>query len=221
MMLDNMPPVSEPTMALLDQVLDGKSKDFQLSVLKWAYSMGVEENDIMFLLMIGLGNVEMTIKDFPVLIDDRFRQFFNDLTSSNISEKLQAIEALLNQSSKNNSLSFWQSLKKNKTPLLIGFSMFVSSISLFASLYLFIVRSTPKTSEGLTLNDASTLEWAKSKEGKLARQITQWNSENLDGLNCLEQAKKLDVTLTVGGKEATSGACMLWVVPHEKRKFIN
>ena len=218
-MLDNMPPVSEPTMALLDQVLDGKSKDFQLSVLKWAYSMGVEENDIMFLLMIGLGNVEMTIKDFPILMDDRFQQFFNDLTSSNISEKLQAIEAILNQSPKNNSLSFWQSLKKNKTSLLLGLSMFVGSI--FASLYLFTVILTPRTSEGLTLNDASTLEWAKSKEGKLARKITQWNSDNLDGLNCLEQAKKLNVTLTVEGRESTSGACMLWVVPHEKRQFVN
>ena len=218
-MLENMS-VSEPTITLLDQVLDGKSKAFQLQVLRWAYSMGVEENDVMFLLMIGLGNVEMTIKDFPVLMDDRFEQFFNNLTSSQISEKLATIERLIQKSPKSNSPSFWQSLKKNKILLFLGFSTFFGSM--LGGMYLFTAfLNTPKTSDGLTLEDASTLEWAKSREGKLARQITQWNSENLNGLNCLDQAKKLDVTLTVGGREATSGACMLWVVSHEQRTFVD
>ena len=215
-MLENIS-VSEPTITLLDQVLDGKSKAFQLKVLRWAYSMGVEENDVMFLLMIGLGNVEMTIKDFPILMNDRFEQFLNNLTSSQISEKLTTIEKLIQKSPKINSSSFWQ---LHRTPLLVGCLIFFSSI--VGSMYLFsTLLSSPKTSDGLTLEDASTLEWAKSKEGKLARQITTWNSENLDGLNCLDQAKKLNVTLTVGGREATSGACLLWVVPHEQRTFVD
>ncbi|NEO71365.1 DUF6753 family protein [Moorena sp. SIO3H5] len=78
----------------------------------------------------------------------------------------------------------------------------------------------PNGSRQLTLDEASTLNWAISKEGKLARNITKWNAGYLDNLQCQKDAIEAGIRLNFGGKKATSGYCLLWVAPPSQRKYI-
>ncbi|NEO75137.1 DUF6753 family protein [Moorena sp. SIO4G3] len=78
----------------------------------------------------------------------------------------------------------------------------------------------PNGSRQLTLDEASTLNWAISKEGKLARNITKWNAGYLDNLECQKDAIDAGIRLNFGGKKATSGYCLLWVAPPSQRKYI-
>ncbi|AOY79318.1 hypothetical protein BJP36_04700 [Moorena producens JHB] len=79
----------------------------------------------------------------------------------------------------------------------------------------------PNGSRQLTLDEAATLNWAISKEGKLARNITKWNAGYLDNLECQKDAIEAGIRLNFGGKKATSGYCLLWVAPPSQRKYIN
>ncbi|NEO46363.1 MAG: hypothetical protein F6K55_20425 [Moorea sp. SIO4A3] len=79
----------------------------------------------------------------------------------------------------------------------------------------------PNGSRQLTLDEASTLNWAISKEGKLARNITKWNAGYLDNLQCQKDAIEAGIRLNFGGKKATSGYCLLWVAPPSQRKYID
>ncbi|NEN95189.1 MAG: hypothetical protein F6K50_06495, partial [Moorea sp. SIO3I7] len=78
----------------------------------------------------------------------------------------------------------------------------------------------PNGSRQLTLDEADTLNWAISKEGKLARNITKWNAGYLDNLECQKDAIEAGIRLNFGGKKATSGYCLLWVAPPSQRKYI-
>ncbi|MBD1847578.1 hypothetical protein H6F89_30085 [Cyanobacteria bacterium FACHB-63] len=77
----------------------------------------------------------------------------------------------------------------------------------------------PGVPRQLTLDEAETLRWAKSREGKLARNLVQWNDALLTNLDCTEDVDRLGVTLNVQGKPSTFGYCALWVVPPEERRF--
>jgi polyhydroxyalkanoate synthesis regulator phasin len=77
----------------------------------------------------------------------------------------------------------------------------------------------PGAPRQLTLDEAETLRWAKSREGKLARNLVQWNDDLLANLDCTKDVDRLGVTLNVQGKPSTFGYCALWVVPPEQRKF--
>ncbi|NEO10950.1 MULTISPECIES: DUF6753 family protein [unclassified Moorena] len=79
----------------------------------------------------------------------------------------------------------------------------------------------PNGSRQLTLDEADTLNWAISKEGKLARNITKWNAGYLDNLECQKDAIEAGIRLNFGGKKATSGYCLLWVAPPSQRKYID
>jgi len=71
----------------------------------------------------------------------------------------------------------------------------------------------------LTQEQAEALRWATSAEGKFARNLMRWNSDSLTNLECKKDVKRLGVTLEVAGRLATSGFCMIWVEPVEKRRF--
>lgn len=77
----------------------------------------------------------------------------------------------------------------------------------------------PGAPRQLTLDEAETLRWAKSREGKLARNLVQWNDDLLTNLDCTKDVERLGVTLNVQGKPSTFGYCALWVVPPEERRF--
>lgn len=74
----------------------------------------------------------------------------------------------------------------------------------------------PTGTRQLTLEEAISLDWATSKEGKFAKQFMQWNQTLLSGKEqrvCEREVERLGVTLVIEGREAIDGFCTLWVKP--------
>ena len=70
----------------------------------------------------------------------------------------------------------------------------------------------------LSLEDISSLNWVKTPEGKLAKNILIWN-EDLADKSCQSKVKDLNVTIQIGTAKAISGYCWVWIEPPSKRKF--
>lgn len=69
----------------------------------------------------------------------------------------------------------------------------------------------------LTQEDIALLEWAKSSEGKRAKNLISWNSGLL--IDCTKEVEKMGIRLEVRGRKAVYGFCPLWVVPPNERRF--
>ena len=67
----------------------------------------------------------------------------------------------------------------------------------------------------LTAEEAASLKWASSAEGKKARFLMEWNRDYLD--TCENDAKALGVKLTFGKSTAQKGYCILWTRPPQER----
>ncbi|PSF30074.1 hypothetical protein C7H19_24015 [Aphanothece hegewaldii CCALA 016] len=69
------------------------------------------------------------------------------------------------------------------------------------------------------------VRWLRSPEGRFAQSFTTWNQTLLSFRKgqrlCIEDQKKLGITLSVEGRLVRSGTCTLWVVPPEKRQFVD
>ncbi len=79
----------------------------------------------------------------------------------------------------------------------------------------------------LELENRQLLSWARSKEGQFAFNLMQWNPGLLDG-SCSKSVARLGIGFSqavtkdgqlVGSLRATTGYCVTWRIPPEKRKF--
>lgn len=120
-------------------------------------------------------------------------------------------------------LTTWKDSLLSPAALLIsifGMAMVAIGVGLgWAGTQLAKPELAPGAPRQLTLDEAETLRWAKTREGKLARNLVQWNDDLLSDLDCTKDVDRLGVTLNVQGKPSTFGYCALWVVPPEQRKF--
>ena len=77
------------------------------------------------------------------------------------------------------------------------------------------------SNSGLSNADTALLHWAKSDEGKLAQNLTKWNTSGLSKQGktriCEQEAANLNVTLKLEGKAVNRGWCVLWMLPAEQR----
>ena len=71
----------------------------------------------------------------------------------------------------------------------------------------------------MVLDEAQALQWAMSQEGRLARNLMKWNQGWLNDGKCEELASDLGIKLTLNGKLAQNGFCVLWVKPPQQIKF--
>lgn len=67
----------------------------------------------------------------------------------------------------------------------------------------------------LTADDVASLNWAKSTQGKKAKQLMDWNADYLP--TCEKDAKSLGVKFSLGKSQATQGYCILWTRPPQDR----
>ncbi len=79
----------------------------------------------------------------------------------------------------------------------------------------------------LEMENRQLLTWAKSKEGRFAKNLMQWNPGLLDG-SCSKSVARLGIGWSqavtkdgqvLGDRKATTGYCVTWRIPPEKRKF--
>jgi hypothetical protein len=70
----------------------------------------------------------------------------------------------------------------------------------------------------LNPQSAKDLEWLASDDGKLARNILDWNKDNLKACQQNQQNLK-EALIVMNGKYVTKGLCALWVLPENQRVY--
>lgn len=136
-----------------------------------------------------------------------------NLTQAKISG---SVAKLVRHAAHTKAVSDW--LAMSRLGLYILIPMFFASVGgWFARSYVDYRYSN----SGLSNEDTALLNWAKSDEGQLAKNLARWNSRGLTTkgktLICEQEAANLDVTLTLEGKTVDSGWCALWIRPADKR----
>jgi hypothetical protein len=65
---------------------------------------------------------------------------------------------------------------------------------------------------------AKGLDWLASDEGKMARNLLDWNRENLKACQQNQQNLK-EALIVMNGKYVTKGLCALWILPETQRVY--
>ena len=65
---------------------------------------------------------------------------------------------------------------------------------------------------------AKDLDWLASDEGKLARNLLDWNRDNLKACQQNQQNLK-EALIVMNGKYVTKGLCALWILPESQRLY--
>lgn len=213
----------------LDELLIDKSPEFQAKVLRWTVRMNIKPKEPLFLTLVAIGQLQALLEDSPKDLSSLFDQWSEQLydklkEAERVAVKGQqtaissAVATLLRKTQ-------WEQATKLSAILpaaglltvAIGFG---TLIGLGVSAWLQSqVNKDPTGPRQLTLEQAESLSWAESKEGKFARNLMHWNAGSLDNLDCKNDVKRLGVTLEIQGRKATEGFCTIWVVSPEKRKF--
>jgi hypothetical protein len=213
----------------LDELLVDKSPEFQAKVLRWTVRMNIKPKEPLFLTLVAIGQLQALLEDSPKdlssLFDQWSEQLYDNLKEAErVAVKGQqtaissAVATLLRKTQ-------WEQATKLSAILpaaglltvAIGFG---TLIGLGVSAWLQSqVDKDPTGPRQLTLEQAESLRWAESNEGKFARNLMRWNAGSLHNLDCKNDVKRLGVTLEIQGRKATEGFCTIWVVSPEKRKF--
>ena len=214
------------SLTLLDQALEGKPPEFQKKVLQWVVKSGVKETDELFVIMIAVGQLQSLLEDSPRELGKLFESWgerllgivdeTRRLACKGIEVEVAAMaNRLIKRTEIEQSQRFWSSVVPavGLLTMLLGFGVLVGM-----TVPLWLQGGYGTGPRKLTVKEASTLQWAMSTEGQLAQNLMKWNSGRLDTKDCLWEARRLNVTLKLDGKDSTWGACLLWIVPPNQRK---
>lgn len=215
------------SLTLLDQALQGKPPEFQKKVLQWVVKSGVRETDELFIIMIAVGQLQSLLEDSPRELGKLFESWSERLLGIVDETKRLACRGievevagmanrLIKRSEIEQSRRFWSSVvpASGLLTICIGFGVLLGM-----TVPIWLEGGYATGSRKLTVKEAFALQWAMSQEGQLAQNIMKWNSGRLSKLECLSEAGKLKVALKLEGKDSTWGACLLWIVPPNQRKF--
>lgn len=207
--------------SLLKQLLEDKDPVFRAKVLDIVVKTGLKPNDPLFLVLSAVGNLQVLLEEAPSALKLALDQVEQDQIAQNIQKKTQNLiaETAKELIQKTEALQ----LTRPSKILIPGLSLFTIVFSL-GWLSGIACHAAWKywNSSGIRLAsmaEASLLQWAKSSEGKYAKQLWEWNSAYLNSGYCQQDMKDLQVTLSIGQKKATGGFCALWVVPSAQREF--
>jgi hypothetical protein len=157
-------------------------------------------------------------KGFDVGIQ-KFRDFLATLRETAVKEQevaiSQAIANIIKNKQHQESQGYWRAIS---LPF-IGFCAGMLMIGLAAGLVsgLAIAKLFLPT-PSLNAQSARDLEWVASDNGKLARNLVDWNRDILK--TCLQDQQNLKEALIIlNGKYVTKGLCALWVLPETQRVY--
>ncbi|MFB2834241.1 DUF6753 family protein [Floridanema evergladense] len=218
---------SDPSV-LLEKVLEGKSEDFKRKVWDFVKSTDLSPDDPAIILAIAFGNVAVMVEDVPASIEETFKEGCHELQRAlHLAERMvverqkaaiaSAAGDLIRQTESQQSKRLFDSIIPAVGVLLgvlgLGFFMGITVPPFLQGGYTKEVK--------LTADEVEALRWAKSNEGKFARNLMDWNRGYLDNKTCLQDVKKLGVKLNLGTQEAVDGFCVIWTMPPQRRTFVN
>ncbi|MFP5274906.1 DUF6753 family protein [Coleofasciculus sp.] len=208
--------------SLLDKLLDGRDEVFKRKVLHLVSQTGYSENDPLFVILIVTGTLQTLLNDKPAELEQMFSRWFGSVTKSldlveqEIVERqktaiAEAAGDLIKKAERQESQRFFKSILPgaiaSSVVLVVGF---VAGITVPPA-----VRGGYVAGERLTAEDVEVLRWAKSSDGRYARQLLDWNADYLKV--CERDIVNIPVKLKMGTQEAKRGFCLLYTKPPEAR----
>jgi hypothetical protein len=229
--------------SLLSLALDEQDEAFKNKIYEIVIQTGIDIDDPAFLMMIASGRLEKLLEDSPKELSALFDQW-SDLVHTRLDEYQRGLEHYEQAAVKGQQKAIARAVSDliRKTAIekflhsfnavSIGLGAIVILVAIgvggllgssWATWRQSTIEYAPGEPKPLTLEEADTLQWAMSEEGKFAQQLVEWNQDLLgrhgSSRVCEQEATQLGVTLEMNGKKAQSGFCTLWVEPLNRRRF--
>jgi hypothetical protein len=227
-------------MSLLDQCLAGKSDVFKSKVINIMLRSRIKANDPIFLLLLAVGELEFILVDTPLTIQGYLSQFGEELGDlfaayfggdeatakyrfeTSIQESKTAIaeaaQELIKISKEEQFYDSFEAIIKSLAPAL-GILVLAIGFGAVGTIWVQNLFGRSLIPAGkLTAEQYEILKWAETDEGKLAKNIMDWN-QGYVGKTCKEDAIAMNVGLNSNGRKVKSGFCVLFVEPPDKRKY--
>ncbi|EAZ88153.1 DUF6753 family protein [Crocosphaera chwakensis] len=217
----------------IDLALKDVTPDMKEEVFRFLVVSKVKPDDPLFKLMLACHYFNLVTLNAPNEIEKAFEVGTVNLlsllakqTDELKSASVKQIEANISRSV--NRLLEKQSLPTPKRRWLKRIAFGCGGLLLFGlgaiSAYHYAQMQYQST---LEIENRQLLTWAKSKEGRFAFNLIQWNPGLLDG-SCSKSVARLGIGWAeavtkdgqlVGDRRATTGYCVTWRIPPEQRKF--
>lgn len=234
----------EQVNCLYEEFLMNQPKDIQRAVRKTVEIWGLSKEDPYFLILIQCRITQVLYELTPNRIEQSFRVgnaeiiktlevYKKELVQVQHEYLAKHCEAELNYSIANLNSAIAKILEDNNlnfnksrfSPRVAG-SLIASGATLISLLIGIGIGIALDKQNSLTLSwkekleaqDKVLLDWAKSEEGQVAKQIIDWNEDVIDK-SCEQKVKDLGITFEIGSSKATSGFCVLFVEPVANRIF--
>jgi len=212
--------------SFLTRMLEGKDADFQRRVLAIAVEHGLSTSDPLFLVILATGQLQVLLEDKPNELDGLFQRW-----SEAIHDRLETVKRTLDEQ-KHISLKGLEIeigacverlIKKAESKersrlevMLPAMGLLVAAIGfgILAGLSVPVWLAggyAPGKPRLLTVTEAEILFWAKSSQGKLARNIVTWNSESLTNFNCTKVRAQQSLVVREHSEKMVSDYCLLRV----------
>ncbi|MBW4676073.1 MAG: hypothetical protein KME52_19225 [Desmonostoc geniculatum HA4340-LM1] len=194
----------------LDTALEGRSDRFKQKVLDVVRRSGINPKDPLFLVLSSLGKFEVLMEDIPGKLDTVVEGW-----TTEIDEKLDKASsvAIVQQKSAIAKAASALLKKVEQQKSKVVFSSMLPAALVVSGIFgvgILVGNMIPAWKGGgltepirLTFEEKEALTWAKSKDGRFARQLVKWNDFELSV--CRKEAERL------------KGRCALWVVPFDQR----
>ncbi|MBW4532346.1 MAG: hypothetical protein KME09_00230 [Pleurocapsa minor HA4230-MV1] len=226
---------------LLDEFLMHKPKEVQRRVRKTVEIWKIDHNDPFFLILLQCGITQILYELFPneihqafdhgrrelvKVIEESKAEFLTDLT--NLVEQQERLA--LNISTAKINTEIHKILKEinhnqgetsftvsKKYSFLKKASCLIALCSFGVGFFVNETAIAKERQQNIARHDRETLKWAKSKEGKVAKNIISWNDDLVDG-SCKDKVNSLGLSFQLGNTKTTSGFCVVFVEPVERRE---
>lgn len=213
---------------LLDKLLEGKDGEFRSKVLNIVVESGLTPDDPVFLLLVAVGSLQVLLEDAPLSFETILKNQIQEIERVQHLVETTTIErqkvAIANASSELIKKAEKQEATRFFSAILPAGAVLLGAIGVGVLLGVSLPRLLTKPLDPtgpvqLTLDEAQALQWAMSEEGKLARNLMKWNQGWLEQGKCEQLSSDLGIKLTLNGKLAKNGFCVLWVKPPQSIQF--
>jgi len=190
---------------------------------------GIPQNDPYIAIFLSNAQVAATVATAPHLLQSalakgfdvgiqKFRDFLATLRETAVKEQevaiSQAIANIIKNKQHQESQGYWKAIS---LPF-IGFCAGMLMIGLAAGMVSGLAIAKLFLPTTLNAQAARDLEWVASDNGKLARNLVDWNRDILK--TCLQDQQNLkDALIILKGRYVTKGLCALWVLPETQRVY--
>jgi hypothetical protein len=217
-----------PSKSYLDIAIHDYEPTVKAKIYEIVAKSGIPHDDAYIAIFLSNAQVAATIATGPTLIRDALnkgfevgiQKFSKSLASSMRELTVKGQEVVSDRPIDPQSISKKSELRGTNHLSLslisfIGAGMLAIGLACGIASGLAIAKVIPSS---LNPQSAKDLEWLASDDGKLAKNILDWNKENLK--SCQQNQQNLrEALIVMNGKYVTKGLCALWVLPDNQRVY--